>query len=121
FPRFERRMSSESNNCGYYGSNSATRYRVDRIEKLEKELEKIIENSPEAWEFYYKRKLISDIETQHQQRLVTVPYVVKAKQKVIDSLNLGVPVDNRCQAVRPSNVGTYSGWEAHRVRLTSRP
>ncbi len=36
--------------------------------------------------------MISDIETQHQQRLVTVPYVVKAKQKVIDSLNLGVPV-----------------------------
>lgn len=92
FLRFERRMSSESNNYSHYGSNSATRYRVDRIEKFEKELEKIIENSPEAWEFYYRRQLIRDIETQHQQRLVAVPYVVKAKQKVIDSLNLGVPV-----------------------------
>lgn len=92
FLRFERRMSSESNNYSHYGSNSATRYRVDRIEKFEKELEKIIEDSPEAWEFYYRRQLIRDIETQHQQRLVAVPYVVKAKQKVIDSLNLGVPV-----------------------------
>ncbi len=81
---WERRVNSES--------NSATRYRVDCIKKLEEELEIILESSPEAWEFYYKRQLISDIETQHQQRLVTVPYVVKAKQKVIDSLNLGVPI-----------------------------
>ncbi|WP_423230439.1 hypothetical protein [Clostridium amylolyticum] len=92
FLRWERRVNSESNNYSHYGSNSATRYRVDGIEKLERELEIILESSPEAWECYYKRQLISDIETQHQQRLVTVPYVVKAKQKVIDSLNLGVPV-----------------------------
>ncbi|MDU5082411.1 hypothetical protein ACF3M2_12910 [Tissierella carlieri] len=92
FLRWERRVSSESNNYGHYGSNSATRYRVNCIKKLRKELELIIEDSPEAWEFYYKRQLINDIETQHQQRLLTVPYVVKAKQKVMDSLNLGVPV-----------------------------
>ncbi|WP_353097689.1 hypothetical protein [Tissierella praeacuta] len=92
FLRWERRVSSESNNYGHYSSNSATRYRVDSIKKLEKELKMIIEDSAEAWEFYYRRQLIKDIETQHQQRLVTVPYVVEAKQKVIDSLNLGVPV-----------------------------
>jgi len=92
FLSWERRVNSESNNYGHYGSNYATRYRVDCIKKLEKELELILEDSPEAWEFYHKRQLINDIETQHQQRLVTVPYVVKAKQKVIDSLNLGVPV-----------------------------
>lgn len=92
FLRWERRVNSENNNYSHYGSNSATRYRVDCIKKLEKDLETILENSPEAWEFYYKRQFISDIETQHQQRLVTVPYVVEAKQKVIDSLNLGVPV-----------------------------
>ncbi|GMQ61729.1 hypothetical protein [Vallitalea maricola] len=92
FLRWERRVNSESNNYSHYRSNSATRYRVDCIEKLQKELEKILENSPEAWEFYYKRQLTCDIETQHQQRLVTVPYVAEAKQKVIDSLNLGVPV-----------------------------
>ncbi len=92
FLRWERRVNSEVNNSNHYGSNSATRYRVDCIEKLEKELERLLEDSPEAWEFYYKRQLTRDIETQHQQRLVAVPYVVKAKQKVIDSLNLGVPV-----------------------------
>ncbi len=92
FLRFERRVNSESNNFSHYGSNSATRYRVDCIEKLENELNKLLENSPEAWEFYYKRQLIMDIETKHQQRLIATPYVVKAKQKVIDSLNLGVPV-----------------------------
>ncbi|MBB6631875.1 hypothetical protein H7D64_10180 [Clostridium algidicarnis] len=92
FLRFERRVSIENNSSNQYGSNSATRYHVDFIEKLEGQLEKLIKGSPEAWEFYYKRQLISDIESQHQQRLVTVPYVVNAKQKVIDSLNLGVPV-----------------------------
>lgn len=92
FLRLERRVNSESNNNSNYGSNSASRYRVDRIKELKKELDMILESSPEAWEFYYKRQLINDIETKHQQRLVTVPYVVNAKQKVIDSLNLGVPV-----------------------------
>lgn len=92
FLRWERRVNSEVNNYSHYGSNSATRYRVDCIKKLEKELETILEDSPEAGEFYYKRQLIRDIETQHKQRLVTVPYVVKARQKVIYSLNLGVPV-----------------------------
>ncbi|MEA4826867.1 MAG: hypothetical protein VB130_09570, partial [Clostridium sp.] len=92
FLRIERRVNRESNNYSHYGSDSATRYRVDHIEKLEKELETIVKSSPEAWEFYYKRQLIGDIETQHQQRLVTVPYVVKAKQKVIDSLDSGIPI-----------------------------
>lgn len=91
FLRWERRVNSESNNYSHYGSSSATRYRVDRIKELEKELEVILENSPEAWEFYYKRQLLRDIETGRQQRLVTVPYVANTKQKVIDSLNLGVP------------------------------
>lgn len=92
FLRFERRVNSETNNYSHYGSNSATRYRVDCIKKLGKELETLLESSPEAWEFYYKCQLIGDIENQHQQRLVNVPYVAKAKQKVIDSLDLGVPV-----------------------------
>lgn len=92
FLRWERRINSESNNYSHYGSSSATRYRVDRIKGLENKLEMILENSPEAWEFFYRRQLLSDIETVRQQRLVTVPYVVNAKQKVIDSLNLGVPV-----------------------------
>ncbi|MDD4780528.1 MAG: hypothetical protein PHT02_07980 [Tissierellia bacterium] len=92
FLRWERRVNREGNDYSHYGSNSATRYRIDCIEKFERELQLILESSPEAWEFYYKRQLITDIGTQHQQNLVTVPYVVKAKQKVIDSLNLGVPV-----------------------------
>lgn len=92
FLRWERKVNSESNHYSHYGSSSATRYRVDRIQALEEELETLLESSPEAWEFYYKRQLLNDIETGHRQRLVAVPYVAAAKQKVIDSLNLGVPV-----------------------------
>jgi hypothetical protein len=50
FLRFERRVNRETNNYSCYGSNSATRYRVDRIEGLEKELETILKSSPEAWD-----------------------------------------------------------------------
>lgn len=89
---WERRVSRETNNYGHHGSNSATRYRVDCIQKLEKRLQTLLESSPEAWQFYYKRQLLDDIETQSKQRLITVPYVANAKQKVLDSLNLGVPV-----------------------------
>jgi MoxR-like ATPase len=92
FLKWERRVSYESNNYSHHRSNSATRYRVDRIERLKKEIEKLLDSSAEAWEFYHTRQLLSDIETQHQQRLVTVPYVMEAKEKVIDSLNLGMPV-----------------------------
>ncbi|WP_243577867.1 hypothetical protein [Clostridium minihomine] len=92
FLRWERRLNREIRKSKHYGSNSATRYRVDCITQLKTELALLLERSPEAWAVYYKRQLLSDIKTQHQQRLVTVPYVKNAKQKVIDSLNLGVPV-----------------------------
>ncbi|WP_326828333.1 hypothetical protein [Tissierella pigra] len=92
FLRWERRVNKEKNGSGHYGSNSATRYRVDSIKRLEKELENILDTSPEGWEYYYKNQLIGDIENKQQQRLVNVPYVAKAKQKVMESLNLGTPV-----------------------------
>lgn len=40
FLKWERRISYESNNYSHHRSNSATRYRVDRIERLKKEIEK---------------------------------------------------------------------------------
>jgi len=92
FLNWERRVNREGNNSRHYGSNSATRYRVDAIRRLEQELERILKESKEAWEFYYKRQLIEDIEDKKRQRLINVPYVAEAKRKVIDSLNLGVPV-----------------------------
>lgn len=92
FLRWERRVNRERNGSSHYGSNSATRYRVDSIKRLEKELENILGTSPEGWEYYYKNQLIRDIENKQQQRLVNVPYVAKAKQKVMESLSLGTPV-----------------------------
>jgi len=92
FLRWERRVNREKNDSSHYGSNSATRYRVDSIKKLEEELENILGTSPEGLEYYYKNQLIRDIEDKQQQRLINVPYVAKAKQKVMESLNLGTPV-----------------------------
>ncbi|RVU54020.1 hypothetical protein [Anaerosphaera multitolerans] len=88
--RWERRVNREKTNR--HSSNSATRYRVDRIKELERELETLLKESPEAWEVYYKQELLRDIETQHQQKLVTSPYVLEAKEKVVSSLELGKPV-----------------------------
>ncbi|MEG0328312.1 MAG: hypothetical protein RR565_07010 [Erysipelothrix sp.] len=73
-------------------STDATRLRVDQIQSYTQEIKDIISKSPEAWQFYYSRQWVQDIESQTNQRLVAVPYVQKTKHKIIDSLNLGVPV-----------------------------
>ena len=91
FLRWERKVN-RAENANDNGSTSATRYRVDQINELEEELEKLLEISPEAWEFYYSRQLIDDIEAQREQRLVDVAYVAGAKEKIINSLEMGVPV-----------------------------
>ncbi len=88
---WERRISRENINESYT-SNAATRYRVDEIQKLEKELDLILDNSPEAWQIYHQRKIINDIRNQREQRLVEVPYVIEAKHKIIESLKLGTPI-----------------------------
>lgn len=92
FLNWERKLNKEINNDSHYGSSSATRYRIDSINSLEKQLERLIKESPEAWEFYYKRKLLEDINRQNQKELVEVAYVKNAKDKIIESLNLGRPV-----------------------------
>lgn len=92
FLRHERRMSGESSAGRHYGTTETTRYRVDQIKKQRERLDQCLSSSPEAWQFYYQRQIIRDIKTQHQQRLVQVPYVMQAKQKVVDALELGLPV-----------------------------
>lgn len=92
FLKWERKVNYKSNNYNGYGSTSSTRYHVDYIEKLEEELDNILKNSEEAWQFYYKRQLLDDIEKQQKHKLVDVEYVLNAKKKVAESLNQGVPV-----------------------------
>lgn len=92
FLNWERRINSEKNGYSHYGSTKETRYRVDRIEDFNRKLEYILENSKEAKEYYYSRKLKEDIEKINSQCLVNLPYVVDAKKRVIESLDLGVPV-----------------------------
>ena len=57
FLNWERRVNSEENGYRHYGSTKETRYRVDKIEDLNRELEYILENSKEAKEYYYGRKI----------------------------------------------------------------
>lgn len=92
FLRYERKINKEKTKSRHYGSNQATRYRVDRIKKLEGDLNRLLEQSKEGWEYYYSRKLMEDIESKKNQSLVEVPYVVESKDKIVESLNLGVPV-----------------------------
>lgn len=89
FLKWERKVG---NNFTSFGSNEATRYRVDQIKKYEEELQNLIKNSQEAYEFYYKRQLLRDIKSQNQNKLVDVSYVKDAKEKVINSMEKGKPV-----------------------------
>ena len=76
----------------FYGSSPATRYRINKINEYSRKLEEIINSSPEAWEFYYHRKLLRDIKTGYNKGLVEVKYVFDAKEKIISSLKKGTPV-----------------------------
>ena len=86
FLEIERKRNQKYYNSNFYGSNEATRYRVDKINSYSKELREIINNSPDAWRYYYHRQLINDIQTGYNQDLVEVEYVKDAKRKIIESL-----------------------------------
>ncbi|MBS5946560.1 MAG: hypothetical protein KIB06_07820 [Peptoniphilus harei] len=92
FLEIERNYNKKNYKGNFYGSNPSTRYRINKINEYSRKLMEIINSSPEAWEFYYHRKLLRDIETGYNKGLVEVNYVVDAKKKIISSLKKGTPV-----------------------------
>lgn len=92
FLELERKRNQKYYNSNFYGSNEATRYRVDKINSYSKELREIINNSPDAWRYYYHRQLINDIKTGYNQNLVEVSYVIEAKRKIKEALKQSTPV-----------------------------
>lgn len=92
FLEYERNLSKKNYKSNFAGSNPATRYRINKINEYSRKLKEIINSSPEAWEFYYQRQLMRDIETGYNKGLVEVKYVVDAKKKIISSLKQGTPV-----------------------------
>ncbi len=92
FLELERNKSKELYNSNFFGSTPATRYRINKIKEYERKLKEIINSSPDAWEFYYHRQLMEDIETGYNKGLVEVKYVLDAKKKIISSLKQGTPV-----------------------------
>ncbi len=92
FLNWERKLNKKTENYTGYGSSSSTRYRIDKIKELEKKLDILINNSPEAWETFYKNVLLEDIEKGHSGSLINVDYVKNSKSKVLESLNIGIPV-----------------------------
>lgn len=92
FLEIERNYNQKNYEGNFYGSNFATRYRINKINEYTRKLKEIINSSPEAWEFYYHRQLLRDIETGYNKGLVEVNYVIDAKKKIIQSLKQGTPV-----------------------------
>ena len=92
FLELERNKNKELYNSNFFGSTPATRYRINKINEYERKLKEIINSSPDAWEFYYHRQLMKDIETGYNKGLVEVKYVLDAKKKIISSLKQGTPV-----------------------------
>ena len=92
FLELERKNNQKNYNSNLYGSNEATRYRVDKIESYTKKLGEIIKDSPDAWQYYYHRQLLEDIQTGSNEKLVAVPYVLEAKKRIIESLKKSTPV-----------------------------
>lgn len=92
FLNWERKVNRKKTEKSHYGSSPQTRYRVDRIKKLEEELNNLINSSREAWEIYYENILMEDIENHRNGRLVDVEYVKKSKDKIHKALDMGLPV-----------------------------
>lgn len=92
FLEMERNYNQKNYEGNFYGSSPASRYRINRINEYTRKLKEIINSSPEAWEFYYHRQLLRDIETGYNKGLVEVNYVIDAKKKIIQSLKQGTPV-----------------------------
>lgn len=88
----ERNYNQKNYEGNFYGSSPASRYRINKINDYTRKLKKIINSSPEAWEFYYHRQLLRDIETGYNKGLVEVNYVIDAKKKIIQSLKKATPV-----------------------------
>ena len=92
FLEMERNYNQKNYEGNLYGSSPASRYRINKINEYTRKLKEIINSSPEAWEFYYHRQLLGDIETGYNKGLVEVNYVIDAKKKIIQSLKQGTPV-----------------------------
>ena len=93
FRKYEEKSDiNRQENNNFFGSTPATRYRINKIKEYERKLKEIINSSPDAWEFYYHRQLMEDIETGYNKGLVEVKYVLDAKKKIISSLKQGTPV-----------------------------
>lgn len=89
FLRWERKILRKNHQVT---SNLATCYRVDQINHYESQLNQLIENSPEAWLVYNQNQWLTDVKAHKEQRLVSVPYVQRKKNQIIDCLEKSQPV-----------------------------
>ncbi len=93
FLNWERRLITKYDKNKSYNSNSATRYRVDQIKRLEDEKSIILNSSSVAKDYYNKKKILLDIENQNNGKLINVDYVDEAKKKIKKALINGNPIN----------------------------
>lgn len=93
FLNWERRLITKYDKNKCYNSNSATRYRVDQIKRLEDEKSIILNSSSVAKDYYNKKKILLDIENQNNGKLINVDYVDEAKKKIKKALINGNPIN----------------------------
>lgn len=93
FLNWERRLIAKYDKNKSYNSNSATRYRVDQIKRLEYEKSIILNSSSVAKDYYNKKIILSDIENQNNGKLINVDYVDEAKKKIKKALINGNPIN----------------------------
>lgn len=93
FLNWERRLIAKYDKNKSYNSNSATRYRVDQIKRLEDEKSIILNSSSVAKDYYNKKKILLDIENQNNGKLINVDYVDEAKKKIKKALINGNPIN----------------------------
>lgn len=88
----ERENSRADSVNGERRSTSASRAHAEAIEGLLRQKQALTAISPDAFCMAHAEQILQDVSDEREGRLVNVPYLRRAKKRIADSLDAGIPV-----------------------------
>lgn len=88
----ERERSKAVSVNGGRRSTPESRRHMEKIDGLRRQRQALIELSPDAFYMAHAGEILEDVSDERQGRLVDVPYLVRAKRRIQNSLDAGIPV-----------------------------
>lgn len=73
-------------------STPATRRQALKLQEIRREKDRLLAEDPDFFAVYHEEELRQDLADERAGRLVSVPYLQRARKQVSDSLEAGIPV-----------------------------